>query len=63
LAYVNKRAISAGALISLSCKKIGMSPGSSMGATTVVSGEGEKASEKAQSYMRAEMGATAELNG
>ena len=63
LAYINKRAISAGALISISCKKIGMSPGGSIGATTVVSGEGEKAPEKSQSYMRAEMGSTAELNG
>ncbi len=63
LAYVNKRAISAGALITLSCRKIGMNPGSSMGAATVVTGAGEKASEKAISYFRAEMRATAERNG
>lgn len=61
--YVNKRAISAGALISLSCQKIIMSEGSSIGATTVVDGKGEKQSEKAQSYMRAEMGSTAERYG
>lgn len=63
IAFVNKRAISAGALISLSCKKIGMVPGSSMGAATVVDQGGEKAPEKAISYFRAEMGATAERNG
>ncbi|MGH1363621.1 MAG: NfeD family protein [Calditrichia bacterium] len=62
-AYVNKRAISAGALISLSCDTIGMAPGSSMGAATVVDGEGQKQAEKAQSYFRAEMGATAESKG
>lgn len=63
LAYVNKRAISAGALISLSCKEIGMTPGSSIGAATVVDQGGNKASEKYISYFRSEMGATAERNG
>jgi membrane-bound serine protease (ClpP class) len=63
VAWINKRAISAGALISLSCNKIAMVPGSSIGAATVVDQSGEKASEKAISYFRAEMGATAEKNG
>ncbi|HEX2984031.1 MAG TPA: nodulation protein NfeD [Ignavibacteriales bacterium] len=63
IAYIDKRAISAGSLISLSCKKIAMSPGSSIGATTVVDASGVKQSEKAQSYMRSEMRATAERNG
>ena len=63
VAFVNKRAISAGALISLSCNKIFMVPGSSMGAATVVDQSGEKASEKVISYFRTEMGATAEKNG
>lgn len=63
IAYVNKRAISAGAFIAISCRRIGMAPGSSMGAATVVDQGGEKAAEKAQSYFRAEMGATAERNG
>ncbi len=62
IAYVNKRAISAGALITLSCKKIAMAKGSSIGATTVVNQEGEKQSEKYQSYMRSEMRSTAERN-
>lgn len=63
IAFVNKRAISAGALITLSCQKIGMVAGSSIGAATVVDQSGEKAAEKAISYFRAEMGATAERNG
>jgi membrane-bound serine protease (ClpP class) len=63
VAFVNKRAISAGALISISCNKIVMVPGSSMGAATVVDQSGKKASEKVISYFRAEMGATAEKNG
>ena len=62
VAYINKRAISAGALISLSCNKIIMYEGSSIGATTVVDDKGEKQSEKSQSYMRAEMASTAEKN-
>ena len=63
IAFVNNRAISAGSLISLSCKKIVMVPGSSIGATTVVDQTGKKQSEKYQSYMRSEMRSTAERNG
>jgi len=63
IAYVDKRAISAGALITLSCKKIAMAPGSSMGASTVVNQQGEKQSEKYQSFMRGEMRSAAERNG
>lgn len=63
IAFINNRAISAGALISLSCDKIVMAPGSSMGASTVVDQSGQKQSEKYQSYMRSEMRATAERNG
>ena len=63
VAFVNKRAISAGSLISLSCDKIAMTSGSSIGAATVVDMSGKKASEKAISYFRAEMGATAEKRG
>lgn len=63
IAFIDKRAISAGSLIALSCKEIVMVPGASMGATTVVDQTGTKQSEKAQSYMRAEMRATAEANG
>ncbi|MDF1610662.1 NfeD family protein [Stygiobacter electus] len=63
IAFIDKRAISAGALIALSCEKIIMVPGASMGASTVVDQEGKKQSEKYQSYMRSEMRATAEKNG
>lgn len=63
IAFIDKRAISAGALISLSCDEIVMVPGASMGATTVVDQSGQKQSEKNQSYMRAEMRATAERTG
>jgi membrane-bound serine protease (ClpP class) len=63
IAFINNRAISAGALIALSCKKIVMVPGSSIGAATVVNETGEKVGEKYQSYMRSEMRSTAEKNG
>ena len=63
IAFINNRAISAGSLISLSCNKIAMVPGSSIGASTVVDQAGQKQSEKYQSYMRSEMRATAERNG
>ena len=63
IAFINKRAISAGALISLACDKIVMAQAGTMGATTPVDGSGTKASDKVTSYMRAEMRATAESTG
>ncbi|MFQ5931833.1 MAG: nodulation protein NfeD [Nitrospiraceae bacterium] len=63
VAYVNPRAISAGALIALACKQIYMAPGATIGAATPVSGGGKKASEKVVSYARSEFRATAERNG
>ncbi len=63
IAYIDKRAISAGALIALAAKKIVMTPGSTFGAATPVYESGEKATEKVVSYMRAEMRTTAERNG
>lgn len=62
IAFVNNRAISAGALITISAQKIAMAPGSSIGATTVVDQSGQVATEKYQSYMRSEMRSTAERN-
>ncbi len=62
IAFIDKRAISAGSLISLSCQKIIMTPGSTIGATTVVDQTGKKQSEKYQSFMRSEMRAVAEKN-
>lgn len=63
VAFVNNRAISAGALITLSCNVIIMAPGSNIGAATVVDQTGQKVGEKYQSYMRSEMRSTAEKNG
>jgi len=61
--YINADAASAGALISIACDSIYMSPGASIGAATVVDGSGQKAPDKYQSYMRAIMRSTAEENG
>jgi len=63
VAFVNRRAISAGALISLSCEKIWMTGGGTIGAATAVDMQGKKASEKVISYMREEMASTAEKRG
>tara|TARA_Y100000389_G_scaffold20061_1_gene17392 strand:+ start:817 stop:2019 length:1203 start_codon:yes stop_codon:yes gene_type:complete len=63
LAFINRRAISAGSLISLSCDQIFMTEGATIGATSVVDMSGSKQSEKSQSYMREEMAATAEKSG
>lgn len=64
IAFINKNAASAGALISYACDEIVMAEGASIGAATVVEGQsGEKASEKMQSYFRGLMRSTAEANG
>jgi membrane-bound serine protease (ClpP class) len=65
VAFVNKRAISAGALIALASTRIAMADGGTIGAATPVQagGPGEEtkpASEKTVSYMRKEFAATAE---
>jgi membrane-bound serine protease (ClpP class) len=65
VAFVNKRAISAGALISLAAEKIVMADGGTIGAATPVQmgapGNGAKpVDEKSVSYMRKEFRATAE---
>lgn len=64
LAFIDKNAASAGALISYAADRIVMVPGASIGAATVVDGiGGEAAPDKYQSYMRSQMRATAEANG
>jgi len=66
LAYVNRRAISAGALISLAADYIVFAPGGSLGAATPVQmqgGQAQAVGEKMVSYMRSEMRATAEAKG
>lgn len=63
VAFIDKRAISAGALISIATEQIYMVPGGTIGAVTPVTQEGEKVPEKFVSYMRSEMRATAESRG
>ena len=60
--FINSDAASAGALISIACDSIYMMPGASIGAATVVEGDGKQAPDKYQSYMRSIMRSTAEVN-
>ena len=64
VAYVNKRAISAGALISLAANTVAIADGGTIGAATPVqvggNGASQPVSEKTVSYMRKEFRATAE---
>lgn len=66
VAFIDKRAISAGALISLAAKTIVMADGATIGAATPVQAGAEgtqPVSEKTVSYMRKEFRATAESRG
>lgn len=64
VAFIDKNAASAGALIAYAADRIVMVPGASIGAATVVEGgSGEAAPDKYQSYMRGLMRSTAEANG
>src|SRR5690606_32379193 len=66
VAYVDRRAISAGALIALSAGEIVMAEGATIGAASPVEmgPEGARpAGEKATSYVRKEFRATAEIRG
>lgn len=65
IAFINKRAISAGALISLASEKIAMADGGTIGAATPVQiglpgSPAQPVEEKTVSYMRKEFRATAE---
>jgi len=62
-AFVNSRAFSAGALVSLAAREIYYAPGAVIGAATPVDGAGTKAPEKIVSAMRSEMRALAEARG
>ncbi len=62
-ALVNTHAWSAGAIIALAADSIYMTPASSIGAATPVTGGGQKAPEKIVSAMRSEMRALAERRG
>ena len=61
--FIDNNAASAGALISIACKKIYMRKGANIGAATVVNETGEKMPDKYQSYMRSTIRATAEAHG
>lgn len=61
--FIDPNAASAGALISIACDSIYMSPGASIGAASVVNQTGEILPDKYQSYMRSLMRSTAEENG
>jgi membrane-bound serine protease (ClpP class) len=67
IAFVNKRAISAGALIALAAEQIVMAGGSTIGAATPVQvgqqGAAQPVEEKTVSYVRKEFRATAESRG
>ena len=60
---IDNNAASAGALISIACKKIYMRKGANIGAATVVTADGKAAPDKYQAYMRSTMRSTAEAHG
>jgi membrane-bound serine protease (ClpP class) len=66
IAFVNQRAISAGALIALACETIVMAEAATIGAALPVqagAGEPQPTDEKTVSYVRKEFAATAERRG
>lgn len=63
IVFIDNNAASAGALISIACDKIYMQKGATIGAASVVNGNGEVLPEKYQSYMRGLMRTTAETKG
>lgn len=64
IAFVNRTAFSAGALVAIACEQIYMATGGVMGAATPISGAtGETADEKTVSAVRSTFAATAEARG
>jgi len=61
--FIDNNAASAGALISIACKKIYMRKGANIGAATVVDQTGAALPDKYQSYMRSMIRSTAEAQG
>ena len=61
--FIDNNAASAGALISIACKKIYMRKSANIGAATVVNQSAQAMPDKYQSYMRATMRSTAEATG
>jgi membrane-bound serine protease (ClpP class) len=62
-AFVNNKALSAGAYISLNADEIYMVPNATMGSAAVIDAAGNMADKKAQSYWVAAMETAAEQNG
>ena len=60
LAFVNRQAISAGAMISIACNQIVMTSGGTIGDSAPVDVQGQEAGEKAISYIQGTIRATAE---
>lgn len=63
IAFINREAFSAGALIAIAAADIYMTPGAVLGAATPVTGAGETADEKTVSAVRSVFRSTAELRG
>ena len=61
--WIDNQAASAGALIAIAADSIYMRPGGSIGAASVVDGNGKPMPDKFQSFMRAMMRSTAESHG
>ena len=60
IAFVNRQAISAGAMISIACNQIVMASGGTIGDSAPVNIQGEEVGEKAISYIQGTIRATAE---
>jgi membrane-bound serine protease (ClpP class) len=63
IAFVNRTAFSAGALVAISANEVYLTPGAVIGAATPVTAMGETTDEKAISAVRSTFRATAELRG
>jgi membrane-bound serine protease (ClpP class) len=63
IAFINREAFSAGALIAIAAEEIYMTPGAVMGAATPVLGTGETADEKTISAVRSTFRSTADTRG
>ncbi|MFE7061117.1 nodulation protein NfeD [Sutcliffiella sp. NPDC057660] len=63
VAFIDTRALSAGAYLALYADKIYMTPGATMGAAAVITGDGNAADKKSQSYWLQEMENAAESSG
>lgn len=62
ISFINKQALSAGAYIALNTDEIYMTSGSTMGAAGIITGDGNAADKKSQSYWISAMKGAAEQN-